>query len=44
MPKGVDHVVAPLTQKEMHQKEFEARGELDDEQAEKLVQSVRARL
>ncbi|TFK40693.1 HIT-like protein [Crucibulum laeve] len=35
---------APLTRREMHQKEFEAREELDDDEAEELVAKIRARL
>lgn len=40
----VDHVVKPLTQKEMHKAEFESRNELDDDEAAELVQRIRARL
>ncbi|CAA7261435.1 unnamed protein product [Cyclocybe aegerita] len=35
---------APLTHLEMHQKEFEAREELDEDDAKILVQKIRARL
>lgn len=35
---------APLTHREMHQKEFEAREELDEEDAKVLLKSIRARL
>ena len=40
----VDHVVKPLTQKEMHKLEFESRSFLEDEEAEKLAERIRARL
>lgn len=39
-----DHVTLALTQKEMHQKEFESRDELDDDDATTLVNKIRARL
>ncbi|KAH9854765.1 HIT-like protein [Lenzites betulinus] len=39
-----DHVTRTLTQKEMHQLEFESRGSLEDESAKRLVDSIRARL
>lgn len=48
--KGVeatDSVVggrAPLTRREMHQKEFEARGELDEDDAKVLLPRIRAHL
>ncbi|KDR82644.1 hypothetical protein GALMADRAFT_58051 [Galerina marginata CBS 339.88] len=35
---------APLTHREMHQREFEAREELDEDDAQVLVKSIRARL
>ncbi|KII86806.1 hypothetical protein PLICRDRAFT_270073 [Plicaturopsis crispa FD-325 SS-3] len=34
----------PLTAREMHQKEFEGREELDDQEGEALAQKIRARL
>lgn len=34
----------PLTKKEMHKREFESREELDDEEAETLLESIRAKL
>ncbi|KAH9936242.1 HIT-like protein [Fomitopsis serialis] len=40
----VDHVVKPLTQKEMHKMETESRDELDDEEAKVLAEKIRARL
>ncbi|KAH9841499.1 HIT-like protein [Rhodofomes roseus] len=40
----VDHVVEPLTQKEMHKLEFENRGLLDDEEAKAMAERIRARL
>ena len=40
----VDHVVKPLTQKEMHKLEFESRTLLEDDDAEKLAERIRARL
>ncbi|KAL1950174.1 hypothetical protein VTO73DRAFT_5297 [Trametes versicolor] len=39
-----DHVTQPLTQKEMHQLEFESRNYLEEESAKRLVDSIRARL
>jgi len=42
--KHVDHVVQPLTQKEMFQKEFEAREELDNDGAEELAERIRAKM
>ncbi|OCH91892.1 HIT-like protein [Obba rivulosa] len=39
-----DRRTRPLTEKEMHQREWEARNELDDEEATSLVQKIRARL
>ena len=41
---GHDHRTAALTQKEMHKAEFEARDELDDDDAADLVTKIRARL
>ncbi|KAH9480545.1 Protein hit [Psilocybe cubensis] len=35
---------APLTHREMHQKEFEAREELDEDDAKDLLKGIRARL
>ncbi|THH31187.1 hypothetical protein EUX98_g3012 [Antrodiella citrinella] len=40
----VDHVVKPLTQKEMHKAEYESREELDDDEAAELLLRIRARL
>lgn len=40
----MDHVVKPLTQKEMHKLEFESRTLLEDDDAEKLAERIRARL
>ncbi|PSS06851.1 hypothetical protein PHLCEN_2v3537 [Hermanssonia centrifuga] len=37
-------VTAALTQKEMHKLEFESRGELDTDDANNLIQKIRARL
>jgi len=42
--KHVDHVVQPLTQKEMFQKEFEAREALHNVGAEELAQRIRAKM
>lgn len=42
LKEAKDHVT--LTQKEMHQKEFESRDELDDDEATTLVNKIRARL
>ncbi|KAI0826866.1 HIT-like protein [Trametes gibbosa] len=42
--EGRDHVTKALTQKEMHQLEFESRGSLEDEPAKRLVESIRAHL
>ncbi|KIP03734.1 hypothetical protein PHLGIDRAFT_77062 [Phlebiopsis gigantea 11061_1 CR5-6] len=39
-----DRVTRALTQKEMHFKEFEARNELDDDDAAQLLSKIRARL
>ncbi|KAJ7288532.1 HIT-like protein [Mycena rebaudengoi] len=39
-PRGPE----PLTRREMHQREFESRGELDDEEAAVLVKQIRAKL
>ena len=39
-----DHVTGPLTEKEMHFREGEARGGLDEGDAQKLVEIIRARL
>ncbi|KAF8967079.1 HIT-like protein [Flammula alnicola] len=36
--------MAPLTHREMHKKEFEAREELDDDDAEVLLKQIRSRL
>lgn len=36
--------VVPPSRREMHQKEYEAREELDDDEAQALAQNVRARL
>lgn len=40
----VDHVVKPLTQKEMHKLEFESRTILEEDDAERLAEQIRARL
>lgn len=40
----VDRVAKPLTQKEMHLKEFQNRNLLDDDEARQLVEKIRARL
>jgi len=34
----------PLSRREMHQKEFESRGQLDDDEADVLVRQIRAKL
>lgn len=39
-----DRVTRAMTEKEMHQREFEARNELEEDEAEGLVQRIRARL
>ncbi|KAF7797440.1 hypothetical protein EIP86_008635 [Pleurotus ostreatoroseus] len=39
-----DHVTLALTQKEMHQKEFESRQELDEEDAQLILQRIHAHL
>lgn len=36
--------IAPLSKREMHQREFESREELDEEEARVLAEKVRARL
>ncbi|PCH40166.1 HIT-like protein [Wolfiporia cocos MD-104 SS10] len=43
-PSKVDHRVEPLSQKEMHRLEFEARDGLDDGAARILVAKIRAHL
>ncbi|OBZ71659.1 Protein hit [Grifola frondosa] len=40
----VDCVMKPATEKEMHQREFESREELEDEEAQILMERIRARL
>ena len=39
-----DRVTQPLTEKEMHWRELEARERLEEEDAKRLVESIRARL
>ena len=39
-----DRVTLALTQKEMHKKEFEARNELDEDDARTLLTQIRSRL
>ncbi|KAI0647977.1 HIT-like protein [Trametes meyenii] len=43
-PLRGDHVVKPLTEKEMHRLEYESRNALDENAARSLVESIRARL
>ncbi|EMD40001.1 hypothetical protein CERSUDRAFT_132773 [Gelatoporia subvermispora B] len=43
-PSIVDRRTLPITEKEMHQREWEARDELDEEEAAGLVEKIRARL
>ena len=39
-----DRVTATLTEKEIHWREVEARSELDDGDAKRLVETIRAQL
>ena len=43
-PEHRDRVTKPLTEKEMHTREFEVRSELYEDDAERLVESIRAHL
>lgn len=43
-PEHHDRVTKPLTEKEMHAREFEVRNELYEDDAERLVESIRAHL
>ncbi|KZT73850.1 HIT-like protein [Daedalea quercina L-15889] len=43
-PAKVDHIVQPLTYKEMHKMEFESRTLLHEEEAVVLAEKIRARL
>ena len=43
-PEHRDRVTRPLTEKEIHQREFEVRGKLYDDEAKRLVESIRAHL
>ena len=43
-PPKADRRTVALTQKEMHKAEFESREELDDDDAEELLEKIRARL
>ncbi|KAM5534968.1 hypothetical protein V8D89_011341 [Ganoderma adspersum] len=43
-PEHRDRVTKPLTEKEMHQREFEVRSKLYEDEAERLVESIRAHL
>ncbi|KAI0657348.1 HIT-like protein [Cubamyces menziesii] len=43
-PVRSDHITRPLTQMEMHDLEFESRKWLEDDQALKLVESIRSHL
>lgn len=44
IPSSEDRRKSPLTLKEMHWKEFEARSELDEEDALELIQRIKAKL